>query len=79
MLYHFDCNCLSSDYLVFFDGKEVISFVRIKGDFFFFKGVFKGLYDHRWSHHLVQIDRSCMTSAIYSIYRTTGLYLTASL
>lgn len=44
MLYHFDCDFLVFDYLVFFDGKEVIRFGRIKGDFFFFKGVFKGLY-----------------------------------
>lgn len=34
----------------------------------------------RWSHHpLVKTDRSPMNSAIYSIYRTIGLYLTESL
>lgn len=67
-------------YLVFFDGKEVISFGRIKGDFFSRVYSKASMTVQRWSHHsFVQINRSPMTSTIYSIYRTIGHYLTESL
>lgn len=81
LLYHFDWDFLVFDYLVFFDGKEVIRFGRRKGDFFFSRVYSKACMPiRRWSHHLiVQIDRAPMTLTIYSIYRTIGLYLTESL